>query len=240
MVADFATSRINRTAGIVMKTFFRSGKEKMKTVKEDTSRKLYIYIYISSQANLAILAAATVTHIANMLEPDVFTRGDIVLPVDPMDKNKKPSVNQVVQGYVDLLRTDKSGFIRLRDELGANQYSVNFAKLRYSMKRELLEGLVSDRFGIACCRIVRILLDKGKLDESQIQKRSMLPPKDVRHKLGTLLTSGLVEIQVETYNFRFVFILNQNHRKYLDLQIVHPVAHFTCGMFLLKNALMNY
>lgn len=39
MVADFATSRINRTAGIVMKTFFRSGKDKMKSVKEDASRK---------------------------------------------------------------------------------------------------------------------------------------------------------------------------------------------------------
>ncbi|KAG2210296.1 hypothetical protein INT47_003281 [Mucor saturninus] len=177
MVADFATSRINRTAGIVMKTFFRSGKEKMKVVKEDTS------------------PAATVTHIANMLEPDVFTRGDIVLPTNPMDKKEKPSVNEVVQGYVDLLRTDPSGFIKRRDELGSNQFSVNFARLRQAMKKELLEGLVTDKFGVACCRIVRILNDKGKLDESQIQKYAMLPPKDVRQKLDTLLLSGLVEIQ---------------------------------------------
>lgn len=42
MVADFATSRINRTAGIVMKTFFRSGKEKMRVVKEDTSRNIIL------------------------------------------------------------------------------------------------------------------------------------------------------------------------------------------------------
>jgi hypothetical protein len=41
MVTDFATSRINRTAGIVMKTFFRNGKKKMYSIKEDFSRKVY-------------------------------------------------------------------------------------------------------------------------------------------------------------------------------------------------------
>lgn len=132
-----------------------------------------------------------------MLEPEVFSRGDIVLPTDPSDPQKKPSINEVVQGYVDLLRTSHCGFLKLRDELGANQYAVNFAKLRHVMKRELLDGLVLDKFGLASCRIVRILCDKGKLDESQVQKYSMLPLKDVRHKLSTLLTSGVVEIQVK-------------------------------------------
>lgn len=125
----------------------------------------------------------------------MFTRGDIVLPTNPMDKKEKPSVNEVVHGYVELLRTDPAGFIKRRDELGSNQFSVNFARLRQAMKKELLEGLVTDKFGVACCRIIRILIDKGKLDESQIQKYAMLPPKDVRQKLDTLLLSGLVEIQ---------------------------------------------
>lgn len=45
MVTEFATGRINRTAGIVMKTFFRSGKSKIRSIKEDFSRKSYnIYI----------------------------------------------------------------------------------------------------------------------------------------------------------------------------------------------------
>lgn len=177
LVSEFAASRINRTAGIVMKTFFRSGKSKMKIVKEQYS------------------PAASVTRIANMLEPEVFSRGDIVLPVDPQDPRKKPSVNEVVQGYVDLLRSDPSGFIKLRDEMGAGQYSVNFEKVRHAMKQKLFEGLLADRFGDTSCRIIRILIDKGKLDESQIQKYSMLPPKDVRHKLDILLTAGVVEIQ---------------------------------------------
>ncbi|KAI8051045.1 uncharacterized protein B0P05DRAFT_562718 [Gilbertella persicaria] len=170
MMADFATTKINKTAGIVIKTFFRHGRDKMKDIKEDYS------------------PSTTASHIANMLEPEVFKRGDLVLPGQP-----SPPVIQVVEGYFQLLRS--GGFLALRDELGANQYAVNFKRLRYLMKRHILEGCITDRFGVACCRIVRILLDKGKLDESQIQKLSMLPLKDVRHKLGILITHNLIEIQ---------------------------------------------
>lgn len=181
-----------------MKTFFRFGKEKMKIVKEEFSRKYdglskWEWLELISHCSIA---ATSVTHIANMLEPEVFTRGDIVLPVDPQNPRKKPSINEVVQGYVDLLRADPSGFIKLRDELGSSQFSVNFGKLRYAMKKNLFEGLLADRYGEASCRIIRILIDKGKLDESQIQKYAMLPPKDVRHKLDILLTANIVEIQV--------------------------------------------
>jgi hypothetical protein len=40
MITDFATDRINRTAGIVLKAFLRNGKDKMKMVKEETSGKI--------------------------------------------------------------------------------------------------------------------------------------------------------------------------------------------------------
>lgn len=47
MVSDLATTRINRTAGIVMKTFFRSGKEKMRSVKVESSRKVTQKIHLT-------------------------------------------------------------------------------------------------------------------------------------------------------------------------------------------------
>ncbi|RCI00747.1 RNA polymerase III subunit C82 [Rhizopus stolonifer] len=169
MMADFAITKINKTAGIVIKTFFRHGRDKMKDIKEDYS------------------PSTTASHIANMLEPEVFKRGDLVLPGQP-----SPPVIQVVEGYFQLLRS--GGFLALRDELGANQYAVNFKRLRYLMKRHILEGCITDRFGVACCRIVRILLDKGKLDESQIQKLSMLPLKNVRHKLEKCFAELLQDV----------------------------------------------
>lgn len=198
MVVEFATDRINRTAGIVMKTFFRNGKEKMKDVKEDYSRKLFIIhatIIITISMFLIIkIAASTPSHIANMLDADVFQRRDISLP-SVSRKSEKTDISEVVNGYFQLLRLDNAGFLMKRDELGANHYAVNFKRIRHFMKRHLLEGLLTERFGIASCRIVRILLEKGKLDESQIQKLAMLPLKDVRLKLGMLLTNGIVQVQ---------------------------------------------
>ncbi|KAG1149230.1 hypothetical protein G6F37_004357 [Rhizopus arrhizus] len=177
MITDFATDRINRTAGIVLKAFLRNGKDKMKMVKEETS------------------AASTPNHIANMLHPEVLERGDIILPRDPSNPKKKPTVSETIEGYVKLLKTDTAGFLTTKDQLGPNHYAVNFEKLRYNMKKRLFENSITERYGRAVCRIVRILLDKGKMDESQIQKISMLPLKDIRQKLEMLFADGIVEIQ---------------------------------------------
>lgn len=38
-IVDFATERINRTAGEIVKAFLEYGKDKMKSLKEDDSRK---------------------------------------------------------------------------------------------------------------------------------------------------------------------------------------------------------
>ncbi|CAO3612717.1 unnamed protein product [Mucor hiemalis] len=177
-IVDFATERINRTAGEIVKAFLEYGKDKMKMLKENDS------------------PSATPIHIANMIaKTDVVTRGDISLPKDPLDAKKSPSLQDTVRGYITLLKVDQAGFVKSKDERGANQYAVNFEKLRGSMKRRVMEGLVREKYGVATCRIMRILIERGKLDESQVQKLAMLPPKDTREKLALLKTKGFVEIQ---------------------------------------------
>ncbi|KAI8380754.1 hypothetical protein BD560DRAFT_387024 [Blakeslea trispora] len=185
MMADLVTSRINKTAGIILKTFFRHGRDKMKEIKEDYS------------------PAATASHIANLLEPEVFKRGDLVIQTDT-----PPSVLQVIEGYFQLLRIDR--ILVTRDELGAHQYAVNFKRLRQMIQQDILEGLITDRFGQASCRLVRILLDKGKLDEQQLQRLSMLPLKDVRQKLNQLMLHHIVRSQEiprsATHTFYLVYV----------------------------------
>ncbi|KAI9475417.1 MAG: RNA polymerase III subunit RPC82-domain-containing protein [Benjaminiella poitrasii] len=177
-IVDFATERINRTAGEIIKAFLEYGKDKMKMLKEEDS------------------PSATPIHIANLVaDTDIVSRGDISLPKDPLEPNKKPSLQEVVRGYINLLKTDTAGFVKSKDERGANQFAVNFAKLRNTMKRKLVEGLVRERYGVATARILRILIERGKLDESQVQKLAMLPPKDTREKLALLKLKSFVEIQ---------------------------------------------
>lgn len=43
-IVDFATERINRTAGEIVKAFLEYGKDKMKMLKENDSRTLILYI----------------------------------------------------------------------------------------------------------------------------------------------------------------------------------------------------
>lgn len=131
-----------------------------------------------------------------MMPSEILTQDDIVLQPDPLDPNKKPGLQEVVRAYIMLLKTDQAGFIKSKDEMGANQFAVNFAKLRDSMKRRVFEGIIREKYGVATCRIARILIEKGKLDESQVQKLAMLPPKEAREKLGLLHAKGIVEIQV--------------------------------------------
>ncbi|KAI8367764.1 RNA polymerase III subunit RPC82-domain-containing protein [Blakeslea trispora] len=177
-IVDYATERINRTAGEIVKAFLEFGKDKMKTLKENDS------------------PSATPIHIANMVaKTDISSRGDISLPKDPLEPKKGPSLQEIVRGYITLLKTDAAGFVKAKDERGANQFSVNFEKLRFTMKRKMIEGLVRERYGVATCRIMRILIERGKLDESQVQKLAMLPPKDTREKLALLKTKGFCEIQ---------------------------------------------
>lgn len=144
---------------------------------------------------LYFAASASPMHIVNLVPSEILTQGDIVLQPDPTDPDKKPSYQEVVRGYLALLKTDQGGFIKSKDEMGANQFAVNFAKLRNTMRRRVFEGLLRDKYGVATCRIVRILLDKGKLEESQVQKLAMLPAKETREKLGLLNSKGIVEIQ---------------------------------------------
>ncbi|KAI7898879.1 uncharacterized protein BX663DRAFT_533103 [Cokeromyces recurvatus] len=177
-IVDFATERINRTAGEIVKAFLEHGKDKMKMLKEEDS------------------PSATPIHIANRVaNTDIVSRGDISLPKDPIEPNKKASLQDIVRGYIHLLKIDAAGFVKSKDERGANQFAINFAKLRNTMKRKLIEGLVRERYGVATSRILRILIERGKLDESQVQKLAMLPPKDTREKLALLKLKGFVEIQ---------------------------------------------
>ena len=64
------------------------------------------------------------------------------------------------------------------------------------MKKRLFEDYVTERYGKDCCRLIRILLDKDKLTDTQLQRISMIPLHDIRRKLEALFIAGIVEIQV--------------------------------------------
>ncbi|KAJ3741898.1 RNA polymerase III subunit RPC82 helix-turn-helix domain-containing protein [Lentinula detonsa] len=77
---------------------------------------------------------------------------------------------------------------------GSGKVQVLFDIVARRLKRQVLEGVARERHGLEGVRVIRLLMDTGKLDEKQISKNVMMPLKDVRPLLSALSASSLVSI----------------------------------------------
>eukprot|EP00238_Polyblepharides_amylifera_P008931 CAMPEP_0196580510 /NCGR_PEP_ID=MMETSP1081-20130531/28923_1 /TAXON_ID=36882 /ORGANISM="Pyramimonas amylifera, Strain CCMP720" /LENGTH=507 /DNA_ID=CAMNT_0041900391 /DNA_START=167 /DNA_END=1690 /DNA_ORIENTATION=- len=78
---------------------------------------------------------------------------------------------------------------------GGMTVCVNLRRIMDLVKLKEVEGAVRDRFGASACRIFRLLTLKRQLEQKQIAEMSMLPVKDTRQILYTLLKAGYVTLQ---------------------------------------------
>lgn len=84
-------------------------------------------------------------------------------------------------------------FLR-QDEHTAWWYMDRYQIAIWLRDREIL-SLVSARVGPVGMRLVRMLIDKGKLDEKLLQEMGLLSAKEMRQALADLQTLGLIELQ---------------------------------------------
>jgi hypothetical protein len=81
--------------------------------------------------------------------------------------NERPTAADVVTEYFELLRQSPARFIKRADNKGHSFFVVDFKSIRLYMMRKLFDKLLKSRFGNSTCRIARILIEKGKLEEKQ-------------------------------------------------------------------------
>jgi DNA-directed RNA polymerase III subunit RPC3 len=62
--------------------------------------------------------------------------------------------------------------------------------------RTALECIVRERFGSKACRVFRLLLMKKMLEQKQVSDMAMIPAKEAKEILYTLLAEGFVSLQV--------------------------------------------
>ncbi|KAF9072978.1 RNA polymerase III subunit RPC82 helix-turn-helix domain-containing protein [Rhodocollybia butyracea] len=75
---------------------------------------------------------------------------------------------------------------------GGGKVLVLFDIIARRLRRQVLESVARERHGAEGVRVLRLLMDTGKLDEKQISKMAMMPQKDVRPLLAGLSASSLV------------------------------------------------
>ncbi|OZJ05024.1 hypothetical protein BZG36_02143 [Bifiguratus adelaidae] len=176
-IEELVSERINRPAAVVMKRFLELTDHKVKETKDPQS------------------SVATSITISQAIRPDADLASGIALRRDDMDDEEGPSKQQLTQMFLEIMTKDQIGFVAKKDDRGHGEYVIQFAKIRDELKKRVFFEVLQEQFGSLSVRLVRILMEKGKLDEKMIQKIAMIPQKDTREKLFLLEKAGFVHFQ---------------------------------------------
>ncbi|KAF9192290.1 RNA polymerase III subunit C82 [Haplosporangium sp. Z 767] len=176
-IANLYEGRLNPTAGKIMSTILTLAEERMINCKEE----------LSTPVNTVLLFQNLPEDI-NLVDTLEFDSLELGI------NNAKPKINECLDKYLQILEDDLMQIFK-KDSGRAGRYVINLKMASKIMKKNLIQEVISTRFGAPYVRIMNMLLDKGKLEEKQISKFSMMPVKDVREKLTTLCTFGVLNLQ---------------------------------------------
>lgn len=101
----------------------------------------------------------------------------------------------ILDQYLTLLVDDPMEFVGKSGESGGGMYVVNLHRALANLARATLESVVQERFGSRSARIFRLLLRKRHLEQKQVEDFAMIPAKEAKDMLYTLLSQNLVQLQ---------------------------------------------
>lgn len=114
---------------------------------------------------------------------------------DGLLSNHGTSMSSIKQ-HLHLLAEDEHEFVRLNEkDNGLVEWSVDFHGLSGQLRQYELERTITARFGTVATRMIRIFLDKGKLDEKQISNLALIHQKQMRAALTVMHEAGHLELQ---------------------------------------------
>lgn len=108
------------------------------------------------------------------------------------DRNKQLTL---IDEHLKLLEEHPTGFCKKVGGAGRGQWLVNFPALTDTLIQADIDATVSARFSKTHTRLVRLLRDRGRLEEKQVSAFALMRLKDVRGMLTELQYAGFVEAQ---------------------------------------------
>ncbi|KAK3344350.1 RNA polymerase III subunit RPC82-domain-containing protein [Lasiosphaeria hispida] len=91
-----------------------------------------------------------------------------------------------------LLAESTQHFVR---HCGPDEWTVDFVPLMHTLCEAELDSVIEQRSGKPGLRLVRLLRDKGKLDEKSLQNVALMRKAEVQQKMLEMQTAGFVHIQ---------------------------------------------
>ncbi|KAH7910164.1 hypothetical protein BJ138DRAFT_1009376 [Hygrophoropsis aurantiaca] len=121
------------------------------------------------------------------------------LGVGIVTSSKKPSNASLVKDYLLMMSSADNptpiGRAASFVSLVENKIRVEFETINRRLRRRVLEAVTRERHGDDGVRILRLLLDVGKMDEKQVSKVAMMANKDVRPLLSALSSDFIISTQ---------------------------------------------
>lgn len=131
----------------------------------------------------------------------------------------------ILDQYLTLLVDDPMEFVGKAGESGGGMYVVNLHRALANLARATVESVVQERFGSRSARIFRLLLRKRHLEQKQVEDFAMIPAKEAKDMLYTLLSQNLVQLQEvpKTPDYApsrtfYLYTVNQVHTARMLLQ----------------------
>ncbi|KAK9374062.1 RNA polymerase III subunit RPC82-domain-containing protein [Lipomyces chichibuensis] len=86
-------------------------------------------------------------------------------------------------------------FIKKVGNKGGGEWTIDFDTLTARVRELEYDKLITQKQGAIACRLLRIIRDKGRIDEKQLARIALLPPKDIRSQLTALHEIGCLDLQ---------------------------------------------
>ena len=98
------------------------------------------------------------------------------------------------RSHLEVLCQEPYGFLSHASE-HPEKYVVVYSNLAVHLRNAEIFRIISSRFEKYAVRIIRLLLDKGKIDEKYLQEIVLMSAKELRQTLAKLQQAGFLELQ---------------------------------------------
>lgn len=102
---------------------------------------------------------------------------------------------QYVEQYLNLMVNDLDSCIQRPKDDSNDMFIVNLKKAVASICIENVLSYIQERHGNKCCRIFRLLLAKQHLEQKQVEDFAMIPSKEAKEYLYSMLAENLLVMQ---------------------------------------------
>ncbi|KAJ7771765.1 RNA polymerase III subunit RPC82-domain-containing protein [Mycena metata] len=191
LIVKAAKERFNDGAALVLKTTLKVTESKQKDLLDvRTGNEACFRSFTCSTDHTEPI---TVSSIAVSLSDQEDLSSGLIL------KTKNPSNTACIKDYLGVLSSadnpTPAGRAAAFLSYNSSKVQVEFETICKRLRRRVLESVTRERHDTQGVRILRLLLDTGKMDEKQISKVVMIPGKDVRPLLALMSAESLISTQ---------------------------------------------